>query len=170
VAVGALQFPKVPGVKVPARVQKGYRVDYGPEFRTKGIVTIDPPKIIGKPYPIFVPQVDGDGNETSGVRLPNLHVPLATYTGWNLRTPDIGAPDELNSMIGSFIPFARTKEERAQKDDPRLSITERYPDREEYLKRYEAAARGLAMGGYLLEGDIPAIVEQGGRVWDYVQR
>jgi hypothetical protein len=170
VAVGALQFPKLPGVKVPALIQKGYRVDYGPEFRAKGIVAIDPPKIVGKPYPIFVPQVDGSGNETAGVRLPNIQVPLASYTGWNLRTPDIGAPDELNSMIGSFIPFARTKEERAQKGDPRPSVAERYASRDEYLKQYEAAARDLARSGYLLEGDIPGIVEQGAQIWDYIQR
>jgi hypothetical protein len=170
VTLGALQFPKIPGVAVPTRIQKGYRADYGPEFRSRGIVTIDPPKLAGKPYPIFVPQVDRDGNETSGVRLPNVQVPLATYTGWNLRTPDIGAPDELNSMIGSFIPFARTSEERAQRGDPRPSIAERYAAREEYLKRYESAARELAKNGYLLERDVPKIVEQGREIWEHVQR
>jgi hypothetical protein len=170
VTLGALQFPKIPGVAVPTRIQKGYRADYGPEFRSRGIVTIDPPKLAGKPYPIFVPQVDRDGNETSGVRLPNVQVPLATYTGWNLRTPDIGAPDELNSMIGSFIPFARTSEQRAQRGDPRPSIAERYAAREEYLKRYESAARELAKNGYLLERDVPKIVEQGREIWEHVQR
>jgi hypothetical protein len=119
---------------------------------------------------MFVPQVDRDGNETSGVRMPGIQVPLATYTGWNLRTPDIGAPDELNSMIGSFIPFARTKDERAAKNDPRPSIAERYVSREEYLKQYEAAARELAKSGYILEGDIPQMVTQGAAVWDYVQK
>lgn len=170
VSLGALQFPKIPGVAVPTRIQKGYRVDYGPEFRTKGLVTIDPPKMTGKPYPMFVPQVDRDGNETSGVRMPGIQVPLATYTGWNLRTPDIGAPEELNSMIGSFIPFPRTKEERAAKHDPRPSVAERYASREEYLKQYEAAARELAKSGYILEGDIPKMVTQGAAVWDYVQK
>ena len=30
-----------------------------------------------------VPQVDADGNEVAGVRLPSIAVPLATHTGWN---------------------------------------------------------------------------------------
>jgi hypothetical protein len=169
VTLGALQFPSIPGVAVPTRMQKGYRADYGPDFRTKGIVEIEPPRL-GKPFPMFVPQVDRDGNETSGVRMPDVAVPLATLTGWNLRTAEIGAPDELNSMIGSFIPFPRTKEERAAMRDPRLSIAERYPTREEYLKRYESAARDLVKAGYLLEGDVPQIVEQGAARWDYLMK
>jgi hypothetical protein len=169
VSLGALQFPKIPGVAVPQHMQKAYRVDYGPEFRTAGIVTIEPPKV-GKEFPMFVPQVDRDGNETSGVRMPDVAAPLATYTGWNLRTAEIGAPGELNSMIGSFLPFARTKAERTGKGDPRPSIEERYASREEYLKKYEAAARELVKTGYLLEGDVAKIVEQGAERWDNLHR
>ena len=33
-----------------------------------------------------------------------------------------------------FIPFKSTKEERKTADDPRLSVEERYRDRERYLK------------------------------------
>ncbi|MEO7653454.1 MAG: alpha/beta hydrolase domain-containing protein, partial [Bryobacteraceae bacterium] len=88
VAVPALQFPKIPGITVPQRLQKGYRADYGPEFRSRGIVTIEPPQI-GKPFPTLVPQVDGDGNETAGVRMPDIQAPLATFTGWNLRAPEL---------------------------------------------------------------------------------
>jgi hypothetical protein len=164
VPLGALQFPKIPGVAVPTHMQKGYRVDYGLEFQTAGIVSIDPP-VIGKAFPMFVPQVDRDGNETSGIRMPAIQAPLGTYTGWNLRSEDIGSPDELNSMIGSFIPFAKTKEDREKSGDPRPSIAERYASREEYLKRYEAAARDLAKSGYLLEGDIPRILDQGAKEW-----
>ena len=72
----------------------------------------EPPRI-GTPFPALVPRVSvEDGNETSGVRPVDLRVPLATYTGWNLRSPDIGAPDMLSDMRGSFIPFARTRAER----------------------------------------------------------
>lgn len=70
-----------------------------------------PPKV-GKAFPTLVPQVNRDGNETNGIQLPELAVPLATYTGWNLRDASIGAPEEIQSMVGSFIPFARTKAER----------------------------------------------------------
>jgi hypothetical protein len=78
-------------------------VDYGEEFRSAGIVTIEPPKV-GSAFPMRLPQVDADGNDTAGIRMPATAVPLATYTGWNLRSAGIGAPDELYSMTGSFIP------------------------------------------------------------------
>jgi hypothetical protein len=166
VPVGALNFPKIPNVAFPDRIQTAYRVDYGPEFRDKGIVSIEPPKV-GKPFGMRVPQVDTDGNETSGIRLPVIQVPLATYTGWNHRDPAIGAQDELYSMIGSTIPFARTPVERERNRDPRLSLEERYPSRAEYLKRVEAAARQLAREGFVLEADIGRLMARAGEQWDY---
>jgi hypothetical protein len=169
VAPGALQFPKIPGVAVPTRLEKGYRADYGPQFRAAGIVSIEPPKI-GKDFPVLVPQVDRDGNETSGVRLPELQVPLATYAGWNLRAKELGAPDEMFSMVGSWIPFLKTKSEREQKQDPRLSIEERYSGRAEYLAKIAAAARTLADRGYLLDRDVGSIVEHSAAEWDHVTR
>jgi hypothetical protein len=87
------------------------------------------PPVEGKPYPHFVPAVDRDGNEVTSIRLPNLTVPLATYTGWNLRHRQMGAPDRLMSLMGSTIPFPATQEDRARTSDPRRSITERYPSR-----------------------------------------
>lgn len=164
---GALQFPKIPGVSVPTHFQQAYRVDYGEEFRTAGITTNEPPKV-GHAFPILLPQVDRDGNETTGIRMPEIQVPLATYTGWNLRSRDIGAPEELNSMIGSFIPFAQTKADRELHGDPRASIAERYSGRADYLAKIEAAARQLAANGYLLEGDIPQVVEHSATEWDYL--
>ena len=169
VSLGALQYPKIPGVSVPAHPEKAYRADYGPEFRTAGIVTIEPPKI-GNPFPILVPQVDTDGNETSGVRMPELQVPLATYAGWNLRAKEIGAPDEMFSMAGSWIPFPKTKAQRDEIRDPRLSIEERYSGRAEYLAKIAAAARKLVDGGFLLDRDVAAIVEHGAKEWDSLAR
>jgi len=167
VPLGAVQFPKIPGVGLPVHIQQAYRVDYGPAFRTAGIITVEPPKV-GHAFPILLPQVNQDGNETSGLRMPELQVPLATYTGWNLRSADIGASGELNSMQGSFIPFLRTKADRELHQDPRPSIEERYSGRAQYLEKIEAAARNLASGGYLLAGDIPQIVEHSAKEWDYL--
>jgi hypothetical protein len=167
VPLGAVQFPKIPGVRLPAHIQKAYRVDYGPEFRTRGIVSIEPPQV-GNAFPMLLPQVDRDGNETSGLRMPEIQVPLATYTGWNLRAPDIGAPEEIYSMVGSFLPFARTKAERELRHDPRPSVEERYAGRVQYLAKIEAAARSLVSGGYLLEGDVAEIVEHSAMEWDYL--
>src|SRR5262249_52758510 len=64
VPVGALNFPKVPGVPRPEPIQTAHRVDYGPDFRSKGIVSVEPPKL-GPVFGMRVPQVDRDGNETS---------------------------------------------------------------------------------------------------------
>ncbi len=161
--------PKIPGVIFPSRIHKAYRVDYGPQFREAGIVSLEPPKV-GKPFPVLVPQVDADGNETSGIRLPDVQAPLATYTGWNLRSPELGAPDELYSMVSSYLPFPANKAERARKRDPRPSIEERYRNRQEYLERVAAAARELARAGYLLQSDTPRLVEQAGRHWDHLVR
>ncbi|MBI1786582.1 MAG: hypothetical protein HYR60_03385 [Acidobacteria bacterium] len=167
-AVDYLRFPRIPGIDIPARIQNAYRADYGPEFRSKGIVSMEPP-LVGKTFPTLVPQVDGDGNETSGIRLPGIQAPLGTFTGWNLRVPEIGAGDELYSMVGSFIPFARTKAERTKSKDPRPSVEERYKGKEEYLKKVESAARALAVSGYLLESDVAPLVARGGAEWDWLQ-
>jgi hypothetical protein len=168
VALGAIQFPKIAGVAFPTRTQRAWHADYGPQF-AKGIVTQEPPKL-GLAFPLVVPQVDRDGNDLGGIRLPEIQVPLATYTGWNLRAKDIGAPDELFSMQGSFIPFARTKADREKSADPRLSIAERYSGREDYLAKFESAAKSLAAAGFLLPGDVPKLVERGAQEWDYVNR
>ena len=162
-----LKFPKIPGVRLPERSQTAYRLDFGPSFRSQGIVSLEPPKV-GKPFPTLVPQVDSDGNETAGIRLPEIQVPLATYTGWNLRAPELGAADELLSMIGSFLPFTRTKAERVKQGDPRPSIEERYPNRQGYLESVKAAAHRLAGEGYLLESDIPSVLAGAGEKWDYL--
>src|SRR5262249_7437699 len=88
----ALNFPKIPGVALPKEPTVAYHEDWGPSFRSQGLIAFEPPRV-GKPYAVVIPQVDRDGNETSGIRLPELVVPLATYTGWNLRDPKAGSPD-----------------------------------------------------------------------------
>ena len=169
VAPRAVRFPKIPGIQTSTRVHKAWRIDYGPEFRTKGIVSIEPPRV-GKAFPVLVPQVDSDGNETSGIRMPEVQAPLATYTGWNLRHPNIGAPQELFGLAGAWIPFPSTAAGRKKTRDPRRSIQERYAGRADYLKKIEAAARGLARDGYLLDRDVPGVVSIAGRHWDYLMK
>jgi len=167
--LGAVAFPKLPGVQFPTRIQQAWHADYGEEFRSAGIVTIEPPKV-GSAFPMRLPQVDADGNDTAGIRMPATAVPLATYTGWNLRSAAIGAPDELYSMVGSFIPFARTKAERVKSGDPRLSAEERYASKQAYLDQVEAAAHGLVQERYLLERDVASVVARASAEWDFVTR
>jgi len=168
VPLSEVRFPKVPGIAFPTHMQFARREDYGPEFRAKGIATIEPPKL-GAPFPALVPQVDADGNDLGGIRMPEIAEPLATYTGWNLRSAAIGAPAELASLQGSWIPFPRTKAEREKSGDPRKSIGERYAGREEYLKKFEAAARKLVATGFLLPADLPRLLERGAAEWDHLQ-
>ena len=165
VTPGAVNWPKIPGVKLPQRPQRAWRADYGPEFRGKGIVTQEPPKM-GTAFAALVPQVDVDGNETSGIRNPMLVAPLGSYTGWNMRKASQGAPDELYSMVGSTFLFARTKAERLKNGDPRLSLEERYKNKQEYVEKYSAAARQLAKDGYLLESDLYMVIQRGAWFWD----
>ncbi len=166
--LSAVAFPKVPGVAFPARIQQAWHVNYGEEFRSAGIVTIEPPKV-GSAFPMRLPQVDADGNDTAGIRMPATAVPLATYTGWNLRAAGIGAPDELYSMTGSFIPFARTKAGRMKTGDPRPSVEERYANKQAYLNKVQTAAGGLVKERYLLERDVPRVMERASAEWDFVE-
>jgi hypothetical protein len=166
VPLSEVKFPKIPAVAFPTRIHDAFALDYGAEFRRRGVVSIEP-ATMGPRYRVLLPQVDVDGNEASGLRMPWLQVPLATYTGWNLRAPAIGAAEELYSFAGSTLPFAKTRDERTKTGDPRLSIAERYRTRDEYLDRVRVAIRGLISGGYLLETDATAIAEHAGRQWDH---
>lgn len=169
VAPAALNFPKIPGVALPKEPYLAWHLDFGPQFRTKGIVAYDPPKV-GAPFPILVPQVNRDGNETAGIRLPEQMVPLATYTGWNLRDPKIGAPDVIYDMVGSFIPFARTKAEREASGDPRPSIEERYASKDAYLAQVRQAAGALVGVRLLLKEDIDRVVAKASARWDMIMQ
>jgi hypothetical protein len=70
------------------------------------------------------------------------------------------AEDELAGLLGSFIPFARTKAERRKSGDPRLSLEERYKDREEYVQQVSRAARILVEKRYLLPEDAERLIAE----------
>jgi len=156
-------FPTLPGVAQPYEASAAERLDFGPDW-TRGIVANQPPKA-GKAFPVLVPQVDADGNERDGVRLPEIVVPLATYTGWNLRDASIGAPRERVSFEGSYIAFAKTAAARAAARDPRKSIGERYSGRDDYLTRYAAAVDALIEQRWLLAEDRAAMLTRGAEEW-----
>jgi len=156
VRASTVSFPKIPGVTSPQTAFAGVR---GPNR----LLAKDG---AGAPLPYLVPQVDRDGNAVGGLRLPDVAVPLATYTGWNFRNTAIGGTEQFFPLMGSYIPFARTKLEREQARDPRLSVEERYHSRDEYLKLVQEAAAPLVKDGYLLSDDVPAIVKHAGEHWD----
>lgn len=156
-------FPHLLGVNLPHEANQGERLDFGLGWRG-GILRIQPPKV-GPAFPVLVPQVDADGNERDGVRLPEILVPLGTVTGWNLRDPSIGAPSERVSFEGSWIPFAKTAEERKRTGDPRPSIAERYASQEDYLSRYREALDKLIGARWILPEDRAAVLARGKDEW-----
>ncbi len=159
VTVDKLAFPEIPGVYLLNEVSTAYALDYGSKLAADGIITQEPPTA-GAPYPFLVPQVDGSGNEIDGLRSPEVAVPLATHTGWLPTNPVSG--------VGLYIPFARDRAEREANDDPRQSIDERYESRAQYLDLVAQAAMDLIDDGYLLDDDLPRILEQAGTRWDYL--
>jgi hypothetical protein len=154
-------FPSVPTVRSPRGLSAGVRGVNRLAAQDGGA---------GAPLPLLVPQVDQDGNERAGVRLPDVAVPLATYTGWNFRKPAIGAPDQLFPLLGSYVAFSATKAEREQAHDPRPAIDERYPTREKYLTQVQEAGAALVRDRYLLTDDLAAIVKRAGEHWDLLTR
>jgi hypothetical protein len=157
VAAAAVAWPELPGVASPRSLTAGPRAANALLPKDGGA---------GAPLPLLVPQVDADGNELAGIRLPDVAVPLATYTGWNFRKQEIGAPDELVSLAGSSIPFAPTRTAREAAHDPRPSIEERYSSKEAYLKRVEQVADALVKSGFLVVDDEPRILQRAEDTWD----
>ena len=161
-------FGALPGVEFPTHQKVMRALNFGPD---RAVPTVIPPGV-GDQYPSLVSAVDADGNEVGGVRLPAIAVPLATYTGWNVRHPDIGGVGQTlapgGTVVGGAIPFAVTRAERLASADPRASIEERYGSREEYLARVRESAEALVEAGYMLTEDVDVVVGQGGEVYDAI--
>lgn len=148
-------FPEIPGVTYTGVVSVRELYDYGPEIDC-GIISCWPPVLTGHAYPTLVPKVTADGIDLPGVQLPDIAVPVGTYTGWNLlRT----APRDECSAMGSFIPFVATKEQRLMTGDPRLSLEERYETHSRYVAAITAAAERLVADRLLLPEDARAYIE-----------
>ena len=158
----ALGFPLIPGVSLPDGViVPFYDYDFGPGFRNadvSGVISVQPP-IIRQTLPMLVPRVDADGNELAGVRSVLLDAPLGTYTGWNPIARGFFKGD-IQSLGGGFIPFARTKAQRAAAGDPRLSLEERYGSHDAYVARVKAAAQRAVAERFLLPDDAEKLVAQ----------
>ncbi len=156
VPVAEIKFPRIPGVRFTGVMTTGDLFDYGGALHA-GVLTVLPPKPLGSPYPVLVPQTDSDGNDLAGIRFPDVAVPLATYTGWSVRQPAFGG-DDLCDANGQRIPFASTRSERLAAGDPRMSIEERYPTSDAYLRAVIQSAQTLRDERLLLDEDVSRIV------------
>jgi hypothetical protein len=161
----AVQFPRIPALAFPEFMPQVWKMDFGPEFETKGIISNEPPRL-GEALPVLVPQVDQDGNDTGGTRPPEVAVPLGTFTGWNIQLPPLASLHFLAGLAGSFEPFPRTRVEREKTGDARRSIAERYTSRQDYLDRIRHAGEELERQHLALAGDVPAILREAGAIWD----
>ena len=110
-----IAFPAIPGLRTPRAAN-----DVAP------LPDWTDPKPAARAYGALVPQVDADGNEVAGIRLPDIAVPEGTFTGWNLYAPPY-PEGELADRDGIFLAFPATEAKRKAVGDPRRSLAERYP-------------------------------------------
>jgi hypothetical protein len=152
VAPKDVQFPAIPEVQAPGVAN---RVDLITDW-------VHPESKPASPYTPLVSQVDGDGNEIAGIRLPAIAVPLATHTGWNLYKAPY-PEGEFCDREGSYVPFARAKAERLANGDPRPSLEERYGNHETYVQRVKEVVRELQDARLLLPDDAARFVDEASR-------
>jgi hypothetical protein len=98
-------------------------------------------------YRTLVCKVDADGNEIAGIRLPDIAVPLATYTGWNEYRPPYPR-GELADRDGSYLVF------------PAEKIAARYKSRGDYLGKVEAVVSQLLKDRLILQEDADRYLEK----------
>jgi hypothetical protein len=162
VPLAALHYPYIPAVNwtlAGVTTQKFY-LDRGPAFDVEDIAGVmrEPPVKRGA-YPVYLPQVDADGNTIAGLPNTNMLVPLGTYLGWNVRKAGFSEGDSCD-LTGSVVPFFRTLAERQAANDPRPSLQERYPTHAYYVARVTAAAASLVARRLLLPEDAQFLIDQ----------
>ncbi len=163
----AVDFPRATSMPFASYMPSVWRMDYGPAFTTKRIISNEPP-LLGAPYRVLVPQVNADGNDRSGIRLLEIAVPLGTYSGWNVALPQLRDLQYLAGLVGSFDPFPLTREDRQKSGDSRRSIAERYKGRDDYVQQATRAAEDLVRQRFMLAGDVAAAVRFAQDIWDAV--
>ncbi len=159
--VADVRFPQVPGMAAPNAVKAGGRVR-NPQL-AEGADE-------GSELPLLVPQVDADGNDLAGIRMPDIAVPLGTATGWVFRPAEFGSPHEFYLLRGAWVPFAKTKSQREATNDPRPSLEERHASKDAYLAKVKAVVLKLIEQRLLAESDLESQLNQAAARWDWVMR
>ena len=159
-------YTLIPGSAWLSHLPQRLRMDFGPQAAA-GIMRY-PPTESGT-YPVLVSAMDADCNDVAGIRLPDVAVPLATYTGWNVRHDAMGQGGLMTSgapLFGTTLAFPRTRAEREARGDPRRSIDERYASRDDYLAQVRAAAEALVSQRHMLAEDVERVVAVASAKWD----
>lgn len=150
-------FPEISGVRFPGSHNRLFVQDFGPGYG-QGVLDREPPEENRqKEYAVLVPKTDADGLEIAGLRTPDVTIPLATSTGWNMRPPGCGG-DDLSGVLGGCFPFAATEQERKDNGDPRPSIEFRYKNHGEYIQSVSRAVQVLVKQRILLDDDADKFV------------
>jgi len=123
-----------------------------------GVITRQRPRV-SRIIPTYVPSVNADGNETTGVPSVLHQALLGTYLGWNVTSSGFFAGQGCG-FTGGYIPFAKTKADRMKTRDPRLSIEERYGTLEGYVCVVEKAAAQALAERFLLKDDADRLVRE----------
>lgn len=163
----AVGWPDLPGLPFPAHPRRPRRLDRGSRWSDEQIVDNEPPGL-GEPYLTRVSKVDADGNEVAGIKMPEVAVPLGTFTGWEYRSEEKGATWALVGLSDFFLPFAKDAASADAADDPRPPIDGRYSDRDDYIDRCVEAARALIGRGLMLERDLDRVAKRARVMYDWV--
>lgn len=132
VKTDAVAWPKMAGL-VPPRA-------------ANDVVALDDwtdPKAPTQTWQALVPQVDADGNEIAGVRLPDIAVPTGMFTGWNLYQ-DPMPHGELADRDGTYLAFGN----------------QRYPSKDAYVARVQEVVAALQRDRLLLDEDAAAYLQR----------
>jgi hypothetical protein len=161
IPVTAIRFPQVPGMTAPNGMQAGGRLPNPLWPDGAGA---------GTELPLLVPQVDADGNDVAGIRLPDVAVPLGTATGWVFRPAALGSPHEPVLLRGAWVPLATTETLRGQTQDSRPALDTRYGSKEAFLAQVTEVVQKLVRDGFLAQEDVAPQLRQAGERWDWVMR
>jgi len=134
-------------------------VDPPPSVHIEGAVEDDPDS---ETFGLLATEVDEDGNAVGGIRLPHLPrelgdgtvvgAPVGTYLGTAWEYMEEEPPNIAAAIGGAFERFSAEE------------LAERYPTREDYLERYEAALDEVIAEGYVLEEDRSILLAHAGEV------
>lgn len=167
VALANLRLPAA--MRLPAEANRLFFKCFGPEFATGRIQ--EPPAVDHrKEYKVLVPTTDDDGVEKAGLATPELLAPLATHMGWSIRPGDVGDTSVLAGVHGTTIALPPTAALGHAAADPRLSITERYRSRKDYVAAVRASAERLVSERILLREDAESYVVDSGPAFTKAMR